>query len=104
MIASRFYRRELPDLGLSVERSTEAVPDDGKFHIVKDGRVVDSFKSEARAVARFRAMASEMGFRPRSTATEPGSVLQEDLDRYFHDKELYWADSDKHRRMGGKGR
>ncbi len=102
--ASRFYKRELPDLALSVERSTEAVPDDGNFHIVNDGRVLASFKSEARAVATFRAIARDMGFRPRSTATQSASVFEEDLDKHFHEKELYWADSDKHRRVGGKGR
>lgn len=103
-ITSGFYKRELPELGLSVERSTDAVPDDGKFYIVKESRVVESFVSEAQAVARFRAVAREMGFRPASPSTPPPGVLQEDLDRYFEEKELYWANSHKHRHFGGKGR
>jgi hypothetical protein len=103
-ITAGFYRRELPELALSVERSTDAVPDDGKFYIVEGGHVVESFISEAAAVARFRAMAREMGFRPASRTTQVPSAFQEDLDRYFEDKELYWANSHKHRRTGGKGR
>lgn len=102
--ASAFYRREIPDLALSVERCTERVPRDGKFHIVRDGQVLESFKSERRAVARFRVIACEMGFSPESIADRPASAVEQDLDRYFEAKEMYWAESHKHVRRGGAGR
>lgn len=39
--------------GLSVERGTTGVPDDGRYHVVVDGEIVFSTKVEAAAVAEF---------------------------------------------------
>jgi hypothetical protein len=40
MANAKFYRQSIPDLSLSIERSTEATPDDGKFHIIRHGEIV----------------------------------------------------------------
>lgn len=38
---------------LSVEKGTENVPDDGRFHVLVDGAIVLSTRVEAAAVAEF---------------------------------------------------
>ena len=103
--ASRgYYKREIPKLRLSVERCTGAVPDDGGFHVVLEGRVLGSFRSESAAVARFREIAEEMGYRPDSTVDARRSAYKEDLDNHFYESELYWSQSHRHRPKGGPGR
>ncbi len=38
---------------LSVEKGTENVPDDGRFHVLADGEIVLSTRVEAAAMAEF---------------------------------------------------
>lgn len=102
--SSKFYRRELPQIDLSVERGTDRVPNDGKFHILRDGEVLESFKLEKTAVARFREIAQEIGFSPEGSKAKPTNAFEEDLDHYFDAKELYWGESHKYADKGGPGR
>ena len=39
--------------GLSIEKGTENVPDDGRFHVLVDGEIVLSTGVEAAAIAEF---------------------------------------------------
>ncbi len=39
------YRHYVPKIDLSIERNTNNVPDDGRFHVVKGKKVVHSFPS-----------------------------------------------------------
>jgi hypothetical protein len=50
------FRQEVPDIGLSVEQGTSSVPDDGRFHVVVDGRVVFSSKMRSAALTRYRRL------------------------------------------------
>ena len=49
----KVFRQTVPDIGLSVELGTESVPDDGKYHIVLDGRVLFTTASKAQAVREY---------------------------------------------------
>jgi hypothetical protein len=39
--------------GVSIEKGTSGVPDDGKYHVVVDGEIVLSTRVEAAAIAEF---------------------------------------------------
>jgi hypothetical protein len=41
---------------LSVEKATDNVPDDGRFHVLVDGQIVLSTRVEAAAVAEFEGV------------------------------------------------
>jgi hypothetical protein len=43
-------------LGLSLGRGTEDVPDDGRFHVVRDGVVVYASDSEKDALREYRQL------------------------------------------------
>ncbi len=45
------YERAEPKYGLSVEQGTERVPDDGRYHVLVDGKVVLSTAVESLARA-----------------------------------------------------
>ena len=54
------YRQGIPAIGLSLERGTEGVPDDGQFHVVLNGEEVFSSRLQKAATARYRALKDEL--------------------------------------------
>jgi len=100
-----YYKRDIPGLGLSVERATVKVPNDGLFYLLKKGRVLESFRSEEAAVMKFRQMVSEIGYQPPEQALDtPLTPTKEALQHHFDRREMFWSQSHKHQRKGGKGR
>lgn len=102
MANAKFYRQSIPDLGLSIERSTEATPDDGKFHVIQHGELLGSYRALNRAKEMFRQIIEESGYDP-SPAVQAKTVSQMMTERYMEAKDRYWADSYKHRGGGGRG-
>lgn len=97
------YRHFIPKLSLSIEKNTPRVPNDGKFYIICDGQVIESFRAITKAEARFRQLVKESGYKPEVLPTKPRSVADEKLERYLDAKDLYWAESYKYKAKGGKG-
>lgn len=101
---SLFYRRSVPETGLSVERHTENVPHDGRFYLLKDGEIIRGFTSESKAVESLRELLDEIGYEALPPGEKTLSAFEEDLERYFRAKEMYWGQSHKYQEKGGKGR
>ncbi len=97
------YRQYIPELQLSIERSTETVPKDGKFYVIREGHVLGRFRSLKQAQELFRQVVQETGFKPKQEERAGKSAAELDVDRYLDTKEAYWADSYKHRGGGGRG-
>ena len=102
MANGKFYRQSIPDLGLSIERATEATPDDGKYHLIHNGRSLGSYRALKPAQEAFRQVVQESGYKPSPSAPAK-TASQMMTERYMEAKELYWADSYKHRGGGGRG-
>lgn len=49
------FKQEIPALGLSVERGTPDVPDDGRYHVVVSGDITLSSASQRKAVEFYRS-------------------------------------------------
>ena len=103
MAGTDTYRQYIPDLQLSIERGTDAVPKDGKFYVIREDRVLGSFRSLKQAQELFKGIVRETGYKPQPANTVPKSAAQVDVDRYLETKDLYWGDSYKHRGGGGRG-
>ena len=101
---SDYYKRELPEVGLSIERATENVPNDGRFYLVWRGKIIGDFSTEKLALQRYKEILAEVGFQPKESKGERITPSQESLDQYFYAKEIYWAESHKFREKGGPGR
>ena len=97
------YRHFIPELSISIERNTARIPNDGKFYILREGQIIDSFRTIGKAEARFRQLVKESGYKPKVSPTKPPSAIDEKLERYLDAKDLYWAESYKYRAKGGKG-
>ncbi len=105
---ARGYRRALPGLGLSVERATNAVPDDGQFHVVRAGEIVFSSKSERRALAKYAELRDLL--RPAAPQVLPVHDRDEMLlrERLEHDLNALHGEASQQKRSkalrkGGKG-
>lgn len=101
---SDYYKRELPRVELSIERATENVPNDGRFYLVWQSKIIGDFSTEKLALQRYKEILAEVGFEPEETKREQISPSQEWLDQYFYAKEIYWGESHKFQEKGGPGR
>ena len=99
-------RQGVPALGLSVERGTGEVPDDGCFHVTLNGAVIFSSVSEKNALREYR------GIRDRLLPPTTGDSfnVREALGREAAEMEArrFLADSSRSKRAkalrkGGKG-
>jgi hypothetical protein len=97
------YRHYLPALDLSIERYTNRVPADGKYHLVQKGNIIGSFRSRKQAEEKFHQLVEESGYKPDSTKTKPVDPAQEALERYSMAKDIFWAEGPKYRSKGGRG-
>lgn len=96
------YRQYIPDLDLSIERYTQEVPSDGKYHVLRNGEVSGSFRSLKQAQDVFRKFVQDSGYKPSSP--ESSKTASEIMtERHLDEKELYWADSHRYRGGGGRG-
>lgn len=101
-MSSGLYRQSIPDLNLSIERYTDQVPDDGKYHVLRDNEVLGSFRALKQAQELFRKIVQESGYKPNTEDTGK-TISQVMTDRFLASKDLYWADSYKYRGGGGRG-
>ncbi len=102
MSHSRFYRQSVPAAGLSLERATPRVPDDGSYYVILGDDVKGKFRMKRDAVALYQALLKESGYTP----PQQGQSFSRDasVETYLDEMESYWSDSHRFQRRGGKGR
>jgi hypothetical protein len=88
----------------SLEQGTESVPDDGKYYLLLDGQVVNSFRSLKKAKESYQQLLADIGFEPEANG---GGTDGEEIRRrerqavdYYRVSD-YWDEAHYHRR-GGK--
>lgn len=80
------FKQEVPSIGLSVESETERVPRDGRFYVLQDGAVTDSFTSKAQALKAYRQLRDKL-LEAASTETRSQRV-REALQREIQDAQF----------------
>jgi hypothetical protein len=102
---SRPYRQAVPTLGLSLERGTDDVPDDSRFHIIMQGAVIFSSESEREALGKYRELRDRL-----LPSTDRSVDVKKILEREVAEQEArrFLADSSRAKRAkalrkGGKG-
>ncbi|RJX22804.1 MAG: hypothetical protein C4575_00745 [Desulforudis sp.] len=101
------YRQSIPELGLSIERGTPAVADDGKFHVLLNGEEVFASAKEKEAVEEYRRLKAALGVQSgRKKSIDVKAALQREIaDRQVTS---FLAESAQQKRAkalrkGGKG-
>lgn len=105
------FRVEFPALGLSLERATEAVPQDGMYHLLMQGKVVESFAKERPAIRAYedlrQRLIQETGWtpdRPPPDRTDMLRRLRQELDARAVQAESSRSKHANRTRKGGPGR
>ena len=101
-----FFRLAIPEVGLSIERNTGDVPDDGKFHVLQQGNIVGSYPSLKRARPHFQKLKEEAGYHSQLVAdNSAGQDLanKEHVERFLDAASSYWSQSHRYRSGGGRG-
>ncbi len=81
------YRQELPAIGLSLERYTEAVPDDGAYYLLRDGRQVGRYRSLKSAKAAWQEVIDASGWSPRERQIVVSEItLRERSERWARNR------------------
>ena len=70
------YRQALPDLKLSIERYTDAVPHDGAFYVLRAGEVLGRYRSLKSAQVAWRELLDNTGWTPASLESDPSDALR----------------------------
>jgi hypothetical protein len=96
------YRQAIPDLNLSIEKATDKVPDDGKYYVLQNGKVLGAFRNLKQAQVLYRKIVQESGYKPTPVTTTK-SAAEMATENYLAAKDLYWAESHKYRGGGGRG-
>ncbi|MBI2831128.1 MAG: hypothetical protein HYX79_02600 [Chloroflexi bacterium] len=76
------------------------MPNDGKFHVIKEGKIIESFRSKKLAEEKFKQLLAETGFKPEPLRAQP---LDESDERYVLEKDIFWAEGPKYKKKGGRG-
>ena len=95
------YYRGAPAL---LEQGTKSVPDDGKYYLLLDGQIVNSFRSLKKAKEAYQQLLADIGFEPEANgAGEDGEEIrrrERQAVDYYRVSD-YWDEAHYHRR-GGK--
>ena len=103
MVSGESYKHYIPDLKLSIERNTSNVPSKNYYYVIRDGEIIDKYRTLKKAKEIFDKMVKESGFKPKIESSKEKDMRDYELDRYFLAKEVYWAESYKYRGKSGKG-
>jgi hypothetical protein len=93
------YVRAAPKYGLSLEKGTDGVPDDGRYHLLVDGEIVLSTTVEALALAEMEEVKAARQAEGRKLLQR--EILASDVSAF---RSTNWAQKQsRDRRKGGRG-
>lgn len=88
---------------LFVEEGTDRVPNDGQFHLLLEGRVIESHPTSKRALASLQRVRFALMSGGTATVDPRARAMQDEISQSF----LSESSREKHAkvtRKGGKGR
>lgn len=104
-----YFIQSIEDINASIERNTQAVPNNDRYFIIKEGKIIYSTMSLKRAQSKFQEVVMEMGYKPRPPKKlTPEEIkkaqTQQVLHKFFKDYDNYWDNAYKFRTGGKYGR
>ncbi len=108
------YRQYNERAGVSLEQGTPDVPDDNRYHLLRQGKPVGDFPSLKRAMNAYHKLIREIlgGNHPEGVSSgdmdsrkeKKVDPVRESTERFLDAKDAYWSNSHKYRRGGRLGR
>jgi hypothetical protein len=91
------YRQVFPSAKLSLERATDNVPKDGRFHVILNGTVVGSYRSLKSAQTKYQKLRTEYlaehPINKEAQKVDVRDVLQREMET-MSNKRLLWGAED----------
>lgn len=94
----------VPEIKLSIERGTARCTPDNKFHVIREEKVIGSFRTLKQAQEVFQKLLVESGYRPKLQSNRQVTPGEEAIEKYMIAKDIFWAEGPKFRKKGGPGR
>jgi hypothetical protein len=104
-----YFKQTVEGFELSLEKDTDSVPKDGRYHVVKQGRTIYSTKSLVQARKKFGEILKEMGYDPeQKEKLQPNNIKEliegEKITRFFQSHGQYWDSSYRYKKGGRLGK
>lgn len=98
------YKQGVPAIDLFIERGTDRVPQDQRFHVIETGAVIGSFRTLRAAQRLYQERLTALHFAPTPAAviSTDEQLRRENLERDLLRSASYWAESYRHGAGGGK--
>jgi hypothetical protein len=102
------FKQEVSKVGLSIEKGTDVVPDDGRFYVLLRGESVFSSSSQKAALAHYRQLRDQLMSEAGIAPEVPDPEETKRREREFYDMqavrtESYQRREKKVKAKGGKG-
>ena len=97
------FKQYIPDIGLSIEKNTENVPQDNKYYLIHKGKIIESFKTLKLAEVRFKEKVKEIGYKPKPVDKSAKSAAELNIETYLDSKDIFWAEGPRRGKSGGRG-
>ena len=104
-MVSGTFRLQADGTDISLQRHTSEAPNDGRYHLLRGDRIMESFNRESEGIKAFRALLQETGYEPPERQEDKRDLAEilreekEELERYR--SEMYWGHSHQYG-SGGK--
>ena len=100
-----YFQQKVPNYDVSLEKGTKDIPNDGKYYILRKGKIVYSTKILKKAQIKFDDLLKKMGYKPNvkeKLAPEDikKALHKQNLDKFFQAYDNYWNNSYKFRKGG----
>lgn len=101
-VRTKAFVQRLPALELSIERYTDAVPDDGAWYLLCAGDQLARFKTYKAAKDAWDEFVSASGWKPERRQLDPKEYLIREATMRENERwHEYWGSSHKFRAKGG---
>lgn len=98
------FKMQAEGLDISLQQYTDAVPNDGKYYLLKGKEIIKSYRGKSQAIKAFRTYLKEVGYEPPDSkkVMDAKDLLNAEKDDVeFYRSEMYWGRSHQYR-GGGK--
>lgn len=86
-MAAKDYKQVLPELELSLEHYTDAVPDDGGWYLMRKGKQVGRYRSRKEAMVAWKTVIEREGWEPPKLEVDAReAVLRESRERWARNR------------------
>ncbi|MEW6202699.1 MAG: hypothetical protein AB1546_12025 [bacterium] len=81
------YKQGIKEADLFLEEGTNRVPNDGKFHIIKNGKIIGSYKTLRKAQEAYLNILQNIEYTPQKSPSEDHSKpIEKLIDRYLSNR------------------